>query len=66
MLDWVLLGSGSNPILEYSNESHLEEGKNKRESKAPIRKEAVVTHISQKMGFGYFCGLYRDHGFVCA
>lgn len=29
VLNWVLLGSGINPIIEYSNESYLKEGKNK-------------------------------------
>lgn len=31
-----------------------------------IRKDTVVMHISQEMGFGYFCGLHRDYGFVGA
>lgn len=44
MLDWVLLGSGSNPILEYSDESYLE-GKNKERLK--LRLEGVSGHSHQ-------------------
>ena len=45
---------------------NLMQGQGRAREAEEVRKEAVVTHLGQKMGCGYFCGLRQDHGVACA
>lgn len=64
VLDWVLIGSGNNSVIKYSNESYLE-GRRKEKLKLQLVRKQWSLILAQKMGFRVFCGLHRDRVFIC-
>lgn len=54
LLDWVLLGSGNNSIINYSNESYLEGGKNKEKLKLQLGKRQWLLMPARKWDLGTF------------
>lgn len=65
LLDWVLLGSGSNSIIKYCNESYLEGGKNKEKLKVQLGRRKWLLMSARKWDLGTLCFAQRSWFCLC-